>query len=67
MNETLLIFSVVFLYSLLLLWFKFFGKTGVYCFTVFATLTANIEVLLLVDAFGIEMTLGNILFATTLP
>ncbi len=65
MNETLLIFSVVFLYSLLLLWFKFFGKTGVYCFTVFATLTANIEVLLLVDAFGIEMTLGNILFATT--
>ena len=36
-----------------------------YCFTVFATIAANIEVLLLVDAFGMEMTLGNILFATT--
>ena len=33
--------------------------------TVFATITANIEVLLLIDAFGMEMTLGNILFAMT--
>ena len=65
MNELLLILSLIFLYSLLLLWFKLFGKTGVYCFTVFATLLANIEVLILVEAFGIEMTLGNILFATT--
>ena len=65
MNELLLIISVVFLYSLLLLWFKLFGKIGVYCFTVFATLLANIEVLILVNAFGIEMTLGNVLFATT--
>ena len=65
MNELLLILSVVFLYGLLLLWFKLFGKIGVYCFTVFATLLANIEVLILVNAFGIEMTLGNVLFATT--
>ena len=65
MNELLLILSVVFLYSLLLLWFKLFGKIGVYCFTVFATLLANIEVLIVVKAFGIEMTLGNVLFATT--
>ena len=65
MNELLLILSVIFLYSLLLLWFKLFGKIGVYCFTVFATLLANIEVLILVNAFGIEMTLGNVLFATT--
>ena len=65
MNELLLILSIVFLYSLLLLWFKLFGKIGVYCFTVFATLLANIEVLILVNAFGIEMTLGNVLFATT--
>ena len=34
-------------------------------FTVFATIAANIEVLILVQAFGMEMTLGNILFATT--
>lgn len=30
-----------------------------------ATILANIEVLLVVDAFGMEMTLGNILFAST--
>ncbi|MBP5469902.1 MAG: queuosine precursor transporter, partial [Candidatus Riflebacteria bacterium] len=65
MNELLLILSVVFLNSLLLLMFKLFAKNGVYCFTVFATLLANIEVLILVNAFGIEMTLGNVLFATT--
>ena len=40
-------------------------RDSMYCFTVFATIAANIEVLLLVDAFGMEMTLGNILFATT--
>ena len=65
MNELILIASVVILYSLVLFWYKLFGKDGLYCFTVFATITANIEVLMLVKAFGIEMTLGNILFATT--
>ena len=36
-----------------------------YCFTAIATITANIEVLIMVDAFGMEQTLGNILFAST--
>ena len=30
-----------------------------------ATIAANIEVMILVDAFGMEQTLGNILFAST--
>ena len=30
-----------------------------------ATIAANIEVLIIVNAFGMEMTLGNILFAST--
>ncbi len=64
-NELLLILSLVVLYGGLLLFFKLFGRAGLYCFTVFATVAANIEVMLLVDAFGMEMTLGNILFATT--
>ena len=45
--------------------YKFLGKTGLYCWTVIATIAANIEVLIVVDAFGMEMTLGNILFAST--
>lgn len=64
-NEILLIASLVVLYGAVLLWFRLFGRSGLMAFTVFATIAANIEVLILVDAFGMEMTLGNILFATT--
>ncbi|MBO5524932.1 MAG: queuosine precursor transporter [Roseburia sp.] len=65
MNELLLIASLLIVYGSVLLAFKLFGKTGLYCFTCIATITANIEVLILVDAFGMEQTLGNILFAAT--
>lgn len=64
-NELLLILSVVVLYTGVVLFYRFFGKTGLYCWTVLATIAANIEVLIVVDAFGMEMTLGNILFAST--
>lgn len=64
-NEILLIFSIFFTYGLVLLWFYIFGEKGLICFTVFATITANIEVILVIDAFNLEQTLGNILFAST--
>ena len=64
-NEILLIGSLLVLYGSVLLWFYLFGTGGLMAFTVFATIAANIEVMILVDAFGMEMTLGNILFATT--
>ena len=64
-NEIILIVSLVVLYGAVLFWYRLFGRAGMYGFTVFATIAANIEVMLLVDAFGMEMTLGNILFATT--
>lgn len=65
MNELLLIGSLVILYGGELLWYRLFGRVGLYCFTVFATIGANIEALILIDAFSMEMTLGNVLFATT--
>lgn len=64
-NELLLIGSVIFIFSMTLLAYKFFGKTGLYCMSAIATVLANIEVLILVDAFGMEQTLGNVLFAST--
>lgn len=64
-NEIILILNVVFTYSMVLLAYRFFGKTGMFCWTVLATIAANIEVLIVVQAFGMEQTLGNILFATT--
>ncbi len=63
-NEMLLILSLLIIYSTILIFQKIFGKTGLYAWTVIATITANIEVLILVNAFGMEMTLGNILFAS---
>ncbi|MGP1569733.1 MAG: queuosine precursor transporter [Eubacteriales bacterium] len=64
-NEFLLIATGLFLYVSTLLWYGFFGKHGLFCLAVFSTIIANIEVLILVKAFGFEQTLGNILFATT--
>ncbi len=64
-NEILLIGSIVFYYGLLIAWFWMFGKQGLLTFTVLATIAANIEVLILVNAFGMEQTLGNVMFAST--
>lgn len=64
-NEILLILSILIIYGSELVFFKLFGKQGLLCFTVLATIAANIEVLLVVNAFGMEMTLGNVLFAST--
>ena len=64
-NEVLLVMSILIIYGSQLLFFKLFGKYGLYCFTSIATIAANIEVLLVIKAFGMEMTLGNVLFAST--
>lgn len=65
MNELLLIGSVIFIFASALLGYRFFGKTGLYCLSAIATILANIEVLILIHAFGMEQTLGNVLFAVT--
>jgi len=64
-NEILLIVSVLGIFSMVLGWYMLFGEKGLMCWTVIATIAANIEVLILVNAFGMEQTLGNVLFAST--
>lgn len=64
-NELLIILSFVVIYGGVVLFYRLFGKGGLLAFSIFATLVANIEVLLLVEAFGMEMTLGNVLFGST--
>jgi uncharacterized integral membrane protein (TIGR00697 family) len=64
-NEILIILSFVIIYGGVVAFYRFFGKTGLMAFNILATILANIEVLLLVRAFGVEMTLGNVLFAST--
>lgn len=64
-NELLLAASVVFIFGAALVGYRLFGKSGLYTVSAIATVLANIEVLILVDAFGMEQTLGNVLFAVT--
>lgn len=64
-NELLLIGSVILIYGTVLLAYRIFGKVGMYVMTVIVTILANIEVLMLVDGFGMEQTLGNVTFAST--
>ncbi len=64
-NELLLILSFIIIYGGVVLFYRLFGKAGLLAFSIFATLVANIEVMLMVEAFGMEMTLGNVLFGST--
>ena len=65
MNELLLSGSVILIYGAVLLAYRFFGKTGLYAMTAIMTVLANIEVLIIVEGFGMEQTLGNVMFAST--
>lgn len=64
-NELMLIINIVVVYFLTLTSYYLFGKKGVLCWNAIATIAANIEVMILIEAFGMEQTLGNIMFATT--
>ncbi|MEG1160210.1 MAG: queuosine precursor transporter [Acidaminococcaceae bacterium] len=64
-NESLLILNILIIYGGILVFYKLFGHAGLLCWTVFATIAANIEVMILINAFSLEQTLGNVVFAST--
>ncbi len=64
-NEILLIGSLFLAFGLVIISFKLFGKLGLIASMVLAIIASNIEVLILVDAFTMEQTLGNVMFAST--
>ncbi len=64
-NEILLVLSIFIYFGSLIVFFKMFGKTGLFIWTAIASILANIEVLIMVEAFGMNMTLGNVCFAST--
>lgn len=64
-NELLLIGSVLLIYGIVLIAYRLFGRSGLFSMSVLATVFANIEVLILIDGFGMEQTLGNVMFAST--
>ena len=64
-NEILLVSSLIFIFGGALLAYYIFGKAGLYMITTIATIAANIECLIMINAFGMEQTLGNVFFAVT--
>lgn len=50
--------------SLVILAFKLFGKVGLYITIAMSIILANIQVIKIIDIFGITITLGNILYGS---
>ncbi|MBQ1629311.1 MAG: queuosine precursor transporter [Treponema sp.] len=65
MNELLIVITLLISFGGTLVFLKVFGKGGLFAWIGICTVLANIEVTILVNAFGMEQTLGNTLFAAT--
>ena len=53
-NEVLLLLSFAVIYGGALVAYRLFGKIGLYAVSALATVVANIEVMIVVDAFGLQ-------------
>lgn len=65
MNELFLVITLFVSFGGTLLFLKAFGKGGLFAWIGICTVLANIEVTIVVHAFGMDQTLGNTLFAAT--
>ncbi len=63
-NELLWVIFIVVQFCLLVGVYKLFGLTGLYVWIGFAIVAANIQVVKMVDLFGISATLGNIMYGS---
>ncbi len=64
-NELLWFIMLVVNFAAILLFFRLFGKIGLYVWIPISTIIANIQVTKLVMIFGISATLGNIVYASS--
>lgn len=64
MNEILFIVTILVSYGLVLLFYRLFGRVGLYAWVAFVSVVANIEVVECVDLFGLAVTLGNVSFCS---
>ncbi len=65
MNELLCVITLVISFTLVILSYKFLGKTGLFLWIAIATVVSNIQTVKLVNIFGIESSLGTILYGST--
>lgn len=65
MNEILLVIEIIVVFSLVLISKKLFGKTGLFAWMAIASIIANLQTAKSVDFFGLNATLGTVMFAST--
>lgn len=62
-NISLWFLMMIINFSCIIFAYKKFGKVGLYIWIPISTILANIQVVMLVSLFGMDATLGNILYA----
>ncbi len=63
-NELLFFITIAASFLGVLVFYRLFGKVGLFCWMAFATIIANIETAKCVDMFGWSVTLGTVLFSS---
>ncbi|GGF09771.1 hypothetical protein GCM10010954_05310 [Halobacillus andaensis] len=63
-NEWIWILFAIVNFSLLLIVYRIFGKSGLFVWIGMSTVVANIQVVKTVELFGLTATLGNIIYGT---
>jgi len=63
-NELLWIGLIIINFLVVILAYRFFGKTGLYVWTAVAVILANIQVMKIVQIFGLVTALGNVLYSS---
>lgn len=64
-NELLFLLTTVVNFSMVLAFYRFFGKVGLFAWMGIATVIANIEVIKCCDMFGMAVALGNVAYGST--
>ncbi len=63
-NEVLWFIYIIVDLSTAVVFYKIWGKNGLYATIIISTIVANLQVVKLVQMFGLEATLGNIVYAS---
>ncbi len=63
-NEILWLLFLLFDLSIALIFFRFFGKIGLFSLIITSIIICNIQVVKLVNLFGFTATLGNVLYGS---
>ncbi|APR64565.1 queuosine precursor transporter [Borrelia anserina] len=64
-NEILWCIMLICTYSILIIIYKLFGKKGLFTWVTSSVIIANIQVLKQITIFGLNATLGNIIYASS--